>query len=122
MLLNFSSVLDRELLTAETFFSKCTMSTTMAQMESSAMQMVVSLAGFGPHTDWREDCCLLGMVTAQTLSLVLSGSVLASWMSGSVHGEGKGGAMWSLWPGLGMIRAGPGRNKIIYDCIKQKIK
>ena len=95
MLLSFSSVLDRELLTAETFFSKCTMSTTMAQIESSAMQMVVSLAGFGPHTDWREDCCLLGMVTAQTLSLVLSGSVLASWMSGSVHREGDGGPRWS---------------------------
>ena len=97
MLLSFSSVLDRELLTAETFFSKCTMSTTMAQMESSAMQMVVSLAGLGPHTDWKEDCCLLGMVTAQTmsLSLVLSGSVLASWMSVSLDGEEEGGPTWS---------------------------
>ena len=95
MFFSFSPVLDRELLTAETFFSKCTMSTTMAQMESSTMQMVVTLAGAGPHTDWREDCCLLGMVTAQTLSLVLFGSVLASWMSRSLQGEGEG-AMWDF--------------------------
>ena len=67
----------------------------MAQMESSAMQMVLTLAGAGPHTDWSEDCCLLGMVTAQTLSLALSGSVLASWMSGSVQVEEEGGPTWS---------------------------
>merc|ERR1719427_705504 len=73
-----------------------------------AMQMVVSLAGFGPHTDWREEEMCVGgrVVTLHTLS----GSDLANCMSGSVllvEGVRDGVNTCSWWLGLGMITAGP---------------
>merc|ERR1719376_1453820 len=96
------------MLSGEFFFSRRMMRTTMAQMESMAMQMVVSLAGFGPHTDWREEEMCVGgrVVTLHTLS----GSDLANCMSGSVllvEGVRDGVNTCSWWLGLGMITAGP---------------
>ena len=85
----------------ETFLSRCMMSTTMAQMDSTTRQMVVSLTGCGPHTEWMEDSCPLCMVTAQTLSLPHSGCVLASCMSG------QGVAVWGWWAGLEEGGEGP---------------
>ena len=91
------------------------MRTTMAQMESMAMQMVVSLAGLGPQTDCIEERCVGGRVaTLHTFSL----SGLANCMSGSelwVEGQREGVTTCSWWLGLGMITAGPGIDKNYYN-------